>query len=374
MNNKLLPSGEKIRVGVIGAGAWAEYGHFPAIKLLPQYELTAIYSRSADKAAELQQRHGFRYIASTLDELVNHAEVDLVLVLTPAPQHEEGIRAAIAAKKDVYCEWPLTPGTALSKQLFGLANKAGVRTLVGLQRRLAPGYRYLRDLIDEGEIGDIRSVRLHISVEYFSRMRSIGLYYTVPEENFSSILAIYGGHYLDVLFHTLVGYPDCLQSLLVNQFKEVTFKETGVTQPHRAPDQVVISGTFPNDAVLTVHLEAGKQNNYGIQLDITGTDGDLRLTNTQSFGEKSNLIEMAVGMAQPLQRLDIPSEYEWLPPNELGASTRELANLYAAHAHDVHHGTKRAPTFADAIRIHELMDQIVGANASGKRVNLNISQ
>jgi predicted dehydrogenase len=355
----------KIRVGIVGLGHWSEYGHLPALKLLPDYELTAVYSRSAEKAASLVARHGFRYAASSLQELVSHPEVDLVLVLTPAFQHEEGIRAAIQAGKDVYCEWPLTPSTKLSSELLELAEKAGVRTIVGLQR-----HRYVRDLLERGEIGEVRSVRLHVSVEYFQRERPASLYYTIPEENFSSLLSIYGGHFLDALFTTMVGFPNSLSALTVNQFKEVTLIETGETLPHSSADQVVLAGTFANGAALTVHLEAGKRNNFGVQLDITGSTGDLKISNNTSFGDAFNRIEIARGDGQPLIGLAVPAEYEWLPPSELGASVVELANLYAAHARDVETGSTFAPTFADAVRMHELMDQIVESDRTGQRVRL----
>ncbi len=360
----------KIRVGIVGLGHWSEYGHLPALKLLPDYELTAVYSRSAEKAASLVARHGFRYAASSLQELVSHPEVDLVLVLTPAFQHEEGIRAAIQAGKDVYCEWPLTPSTKLSSELLELAEKAGVRTIVGLQRHLNPGYRYVGDVLERGEIGEVRSVRLHVSVEYFQRERPASLYYTIPEENFSSLLSIYGGHFLDALFTTMVGFPNSLSALTVNQFKEVTLIETGETLPHSSADQVVLAGTFANGAALTVHLEAGKRNNFGVQLDITGSTGDLKISNNTSFGDAFNRIEIARGDGQPLIGLAVPAEYEWLPPSELGASVVELANLYAAHARDVETGSTFAPTFADAVRMHELMDQIVESDRTGQRVRL----
>lgn len=363
----------KIRVGVVGLGHWSEYGHVPSLKLLPEYELTAVYSRSQEKAASLVARHGFKYAAASLQELVSHPEVDLVLVLTPAFQHEEGIRAAIAAGKDVYCEWPLTPSTALSSELLALAGKAGVRTIVGLQRRLNPGYRYVRDLLDQGEIGEVRSVRLHVSVEYFQRERPASLYYTIPEENFSSLLSIYGGHFLDALFSTMTGYPQNLSALTVNQFKEVTLVETGETLPHTSPDQVVLAGTFANGAVLSVHLEAGKRNNFGVQIDITGSKGDLKISNTTSFGDTFNRIEIARGDAQPLTTLAIPAEYEWVPGGELGASVVELANLYSGYARDVKTGSTLAPTFADALRTHELIEHIVESNRSGKRVELSFS-
>src|SRR6202166_1131223 len=71
--------------------------------------------------------------------------VDIVLVLTTGPQHEEAVRAAIAAGKTVYCEWPLTPDSKTSAELVDLAAKAGVQTILATQRRFAPGLRYLKD-------------------------------------------------------------------------------------------------------------------------------------------------------------------------------------------------------------------------------------
>nr|WP_267955067.1 Gfo/Idh/MocA family oxidoreductase [Paraburkholderia aspalathi] len=242
-----------------------------------------------------------------------------------------------------------------------------------MQRRLNAGYRYVRDLLEQGEIGEVRSVRLHLSVEYFQRERPASLYFTIPEKNFSSLLSIYGGHFLDALFTTMVGYPQRLSALTVNQFKEVTLIETGETFPHTSADQVVLAGTFANGAVLTVHIEAGKRNNFGMQLDVTGSKGDLKIWNTTSFGDAFNRVEIARGDRQPLTQLPIPAEYEWLPPSELGASVLELANLYAAHARDVKTGSTLAPTFADAIRMHELMDQIAESNRTGQRIPLSFS-
>ena len=359
----------KIRVGLVGVGNWAEYGHIPALKLLPDYAIVAVYSRSRDKAETLAARHGIRYAVDTLQALVEHPEVDLVIVLTPAPQHEEAIRAAIGAGKDVYCEWPLTPSAALSEELTALAKRAGVRHIVGLQRRLGADYRYMHDLLANGHIGELRSVRLHISVEYFQQQRIASLYFTVPAVNFSSLLSIYGGHFLDAIF-TMLGHPRSISALTVNQFKQVTLIETGEVLPHTNADQVVLSGVFDNGAVLSVHLEAGKRNNFGVQLDLTGSKGDLKLSNRTSFGDSHNVIEAAQGDAQPLRELPVPAAYDWLPPNTLGGSQRELANLYAAYARDIRDGSELAPTFADAIAMHALIGQIEISDKEGRRVDL----
>src|SRR5471030_407083 len=348
---------KKIRVGLVGVGTWAEYGHIPSFKLLPDYEIVAVMSRDQEKADAVAARHGIKYALNSLQALAGHPEVDFVVVLTPAPQHEEGIRAAIAAGKDVYCEWPLTPSKQTSQELMDLANQAGVRHIVGLQRRLAPGYRYVRYLIRDGHIGELRSVRLHTSVEYFQKQRTAKLYYTIPEENFSSLLSIYGGHFYDAIF-TMLGRPSSINALTVNQFKEVTLIETGEVLKHTTADQIVLSGQFTNGAALSVHIEAGKRNNYGVQLDLTGSEGDLKISNNTSFGQAFNVIEGAQGDAQQMKVLPIPDMYNWLPENDLGGSQLELTNLYAAYASDVKADTKLAPTFADALVMHELMEKI----------------
>jgi predicted dehydrogenase len=244
-----------------------------------------------------------------------------------------------------------------------------VRHIVGLQRRLGPDYRYVRDLLRDGYIGELRSVRLHISVEYFQKARTAALYYTIPEQNFSSLLSIYGGHFFDAIF-TMLGHPDSISALTLNQFREVTLIETGEVLKHTTADQIVLSGQFANGAALSVHIEAGKRNNFGVQLDLTGSTGDLKIANTTSFGQAFNTLEGAQGDAQAMRALPIPQAYHWLPANQLGGSQSELANLYAAYASDVNHGTSLAPTFADALAMHALMEKIEQSNRSGQRVAL----
>ncbi len=363
------PRNGPIRVGLVGIGNWAQHGHVRVLKLLPQYEITAIHAQRADAAKAAAEQHGIRHVVDSLDALVHHPEVDLVVVLTTAPQHEAAVRSAIAAKKDVYCEWPLTPRTETSRELLRLADAAGVRTLVGLQRRLSPHNRHLRDLLAGGYVGKLRSVRLHVSMNYFQALRSQALRWTAPPENFSSVVAIYAGHFLDMLL-TATGWPDSVTGLMVNQFPEVTIRETGEVLATTAPDQLVLSGAFAGGAVLSVHIEGGKRNGSGVQIDITGDAGDLRITNRAAFGGVGDdyVIEGAHGDDLPLVVLPTPAGYDTLPPSPLPSAVLELAHLYDAFARDVAHGTHDAATFADAIRLHRLLDAALESSGSGRRI------
>jgi len=369
------PTTKIIRVGVVGIGNWARHGHLRVLRLLPQYRLSVIYSQRAEAAKTAATEYGFAHIAKTLDELVNHPEVDLVIVLTTAPQHAEAIRAAIDAGKDVYCEWPLTTKTETSEALTALAEQRGVRTLTGLQRRLAPHNRYLKDLIADGFVGKLRSARMHVSMNYFQADLPQVLRWTVPAENFSSMVAIYAGHFLDMLFEG-IGWPDAVSALAVNQFPTVTIIETGEKMAATNADQFILSATFPGGAVASIHFEGGKRNGAGVQIDITGTEGDLRITNTSAFGDIGDdyLISGAHGDQLDLTRMPVPGKYQLAIADSssnaptLPSAVFELAAIYDAFANDVTSGTHTAPTFADAIRMHKLIDTATRSALEGVRL------
>jgi hypothetical protein len=68
-----------------------------------------------------------------------------------------------------------------------------------------------------------------------------------------------------------------------------------------------------------------------------------------------------------LSLLPVPSSYHGLPANTLDASVLDLAYLYAAYANDRQKGTHVAPTFADAVKMHWLIDLISAASSTGTR-------
>jgi predicted dehydrogenase len=363
----------KIRVGLVGVGNWALYAHVRMLNLMPQYEMVAVYSQRAEAAQAAAREHGIAHVAASLADLVNHPEVDLVLVLTTGPQHEKAIRAAIAAGKDVYCEWPLTPNAKTTAELVELARAAGVRTILGTQRRFAPAFRYVKDLIAEGYVGKIRSVRMHVSVNSFGKLRDNALRWSVLPENFMGVVSIFGAHFMDPLF-SVVGRPASFSAVLKNQFPEVTIVETGEVFQTTVPDQLVMSGILANGAVFAVHIEGGKHNGSGVQIDITGEAGDLQLVNEHAFGGVDQHYEVhgANGDNQRLARLPIPASYDRLPPTSgIQTGALELADLYEVYARDIANGTQTVPTFEDASWMQTFLNHAADSSRTGQRIEID---
>jgi predicted dehydrogenase len=360
---------DRIRVGLVGVGSWGRYGHIPALRLLPEYEILAVASRSAQTATELATQFDVPLAFADFRELVEHPDVDLVVVLAPAPQHAVVVKAAIAAGKDVYCEWPLTTSTRDSEELLRLAERAGIRHFVGLQRTVGASSLLLSDLLATRYAGDLRSVRMHVSMSGFGPTRSKSLEWTLPADNFSHVLSIYGGHFMDMLFHA-VGWPATLNAIVKTQFAEISAgAETKVR--NETPDVVMVMGTLQDGALFQVHIEGGKMNQRGLQIEVTGTDGDLEVLNERSFVTKHHdVIRGAQGQGGPWEEIAIPERFLTTPPSKLDVSVQDLAQLYAAVAEERRSGTKLTRNFNDAVAMHRLIDAIVESSSTSKTISV----
>jgi predicted dehydrogenase len=159
----------------------------------------------------------------------------------------------------------------------------------------------------------------------------------------------------------------------VNQFRQVTIAETGEVFDTTTPDQLAMAGTFDGDAVLSVHVEGGKRNGSGVQIDLTGDEGDIEIKNRSAFGEVGDdyVVRGAHGDNVPLEILRVPAKYDRLPESGLPSAVLELAALYAAFAGDRAQGTPTAPTFEDAVWLHKFFDKLSQSSADGRALHVD---
>src|SRR5206468_5083414 len=117
--------------------------------------------------------------------------------------HLELATAALDAGKAVYCEWPLGNGLKEAETLAALAKKKGVLAVAGLQARSSPSVAYVRDLIEQGYVGEVLSTSLIGSgmgwgptVERFNA-------YLNDKTHGATMLSIALGHAADALCYCL---------------------------------------------------------------------------------------------------------------------------------------------------------------------------
>ena len=115
---------KRFRVGIVGlepGRSWAARAHVPALRALSDdYEIAGVANTSLESAqkaaAALEIPRAFNDVA----ELVSSPDVDIVAVTVRVSYHLEMVKAAIAARKHVFCEWPLGNGLAEAEELAAL--------------------------------------------------------------------------------------------------------------------------------------------------------------------------------------------------------------------------------------------------------------
>ena len=99
-----------LRVGVVGATlarGWATAAHLPALTALPEFTVTAVPTTKAETARATAEAFGVPLAFEDDARLIASPEVDVVAVTVKVTGHDALVRAALAAGKHVFCEWPL---------------------------------------------------------------------------------------------------------------------------------------------------------------------------------------------------------------------------------------------------------------------------
>ena len=121
--------------------------------------LAVLADATPELAAAAARDFGFARATGDWRELVADEAVDLVAIAAPNRLHREIALAAIDAGKHVYCEKPLAPSAREAEEMAAAAARAGVRTRVGFQYLCNPMVDLAKEMIDAGEIGEVRTFR-----------------------------------------------------------------------------------------------------------------------------------------------------------------------------------------------------------------------
>ncbi|MGQ0602904.1 MAG: Gfo/Idh/MocA family protein [Anaerolineales bacterium] len=138
-----------IRAGLIGAGYIAE-AHARGYAAQPGVRVTAVMSRSLERAASLAERYGARAVTD-LDELLR--VVDVVSVCTPTPSHAAFTVAALRAGKHVLCEKPIARSIAEAEAIVQAAHEAGTKLMLAHVARYEVDHRRAKEVLDRGDLG-----------------------------------------------------------------------------------------------------------------------------------------------------------------------------------------------------------------------------
>ncbi len=361
---------DALRVGLVGANAdgrgWGAMTHLPAIQALPNVELAALCTSRPESAAQAEQAYGIRTFHD-VRELAAQPDIDLIAAVVRVPRHRDVVIPALEAGKNVFCEWPLGVDHAEAREMADLARSTGVVTGVGLQGRHDPALTHVKQLHEDGWLGDVLSVRLTMVSGGAGRSDSRSAWMG-DASNAANPLTIVAGHCLDHLAYCLGPIAE-VAARVTTQVPEWHLADTGETISVDAPDSVVVAGTLVGGAELSFHMASVPHNGTGWRMAVHGTRGTLVAT-TGGLPQIAPIrLRGALGEA-PLADLPIPAHPGDGSTAMPAGPAANVARTYHRMAEALRTNAPYDPGFDEATALHGLLDALQRSSTEGRAISI----
>jgi predicted dehydrogenase len=252
-----------IHVGLVGGGAISET-HARAVEACPGLEVTACWGANAERTAQLAARHGARALA-TLDGLLDHRPLDLVIIGSPSGLHAEQGIAAARSGLHVLVEKTIDTTTVRADALVAAAEDAGVRLGVIFQDRVKPAFARLRDGLRSGRLGRAllasARVKWYRPPEYYAGSRWRG---TTALDGGAALIN-QGIHTVDLL-RWLLGPVTRVKAVTATQLHDIEGEDTALALLE-----------FASGAVATFEAATCAFPGYPRRVELTTTAGTISI-------------------------------------------------------------------------------------------------
>ena len=368
-----------VRVGVLGAGAWAEFAHLPGYKRDPRCQVVAIADPIVSRAKQFSKQFGIPNVHSSHEELIARDDIDLVDVCTPSATHFDLAWAALEAGKHVLCEKPVAYDYRDTLRASALAKEKGVKTKLGFTFRYSPAMQYMKTLIDDGFVGTPFIFNGYEQNSQWLDPRTP--LRQVDHEADQSVLQVsslegYGAPIMD-LGHLFMGSRFTqVVGTMKNFIPERMVRATGTMMRMNIDDGDIFIGEFASGAIGSIQTSFVTVGNYpGIEARVYGSKGALICRLVEESGVCESL-KAATANQVEFRDIEVPGRF--YPP---GGSTREswrslfYANLISSFITEILSGApKNEGNFEDGAHVQELINAVERSYRQRRWVSIPLEQ
>lgn len=351
----MVMSKQQLRIGLIGLGGMANHH----IRLLSQIE-DAVITALCDVNADVLQSAGERLQVTALyrdyASIVQDPNVDCIISIVPNKFHAEIIELCIKHGKPLMTEKPFTATFAEAEALKRLYDASPIPCMVGFSYRYIPAFRYAKDLIEQGEIGDIRHLSVHYLQQWGAELFDTPYSWRFSKEmSGSGALGDLGAHMIDTVRY------------FGGEFRSVTGVLRTFVPERKLPGQEETRNVDVDDiAAFVATLRDGAVGVFTTSRNAVGFANDLKVT---VFGTKGT-IEVSCERPNELKRWaplqgELDSNVAVVPVPE-GYARNQLSDfLRLARGEDV----PGAPTFLDGYINQKILDAIIRSADQGVNID-----
>jgi len=374
-----------VRVGVLGAGAWAKGAHLPGYKCDPRCKVVAICDPQLNLAQEAARMFDIETVTDDHHEVIERDDIDLVDVCTTVRTHFELTMEALRAGKHVLCEKPVGHDYHQTLEARDLASKKGLKTKVGFTFRYSAAMMYMKKLIDDGYVG-----KPFIFNGYEQNSQWLDPQTPLRQESnlvradqskiHVSSLEGYGAPIIDLSHWFMSSDLTQVIGTMRNFIPERVVRDTGTMMRMNIDDGDIYIGEYADGAICSVQTSFVTVGNYpGLEARVYGSKGALICRLVDEFGVCETLKGAKPDAVEfrdiPIPRLYPPSWASYNSENKYeNESTPFYANLISSFMNEIlSEDSKTEGNFADAAWVQEVINAVELSFRERRWVSLPLS-
>ena len=353
----------RLRIGVLGAGAWAKFAHIPGWLRDPRCEVVALCDVEVERARDFAAHFAIPEATDDWQTVVARPDIDVIDIVTPSHTHLDLATAALEAGKHVLCEKPVAFEYRQTLRAAELARRRGLKTKLGFTFRYSPGVQYAKSLIDEGFVG-----RPFIFNGYEQNSQWLDPRTPLRQVEHAadqstlrvSSLEGYGAPIIDI-GHWWVGADYArVVGTLHNFIPERMVRATGRIMRMNIDDGAIVLGEYANGVIGTIQTSYVTIGNYpGLEARLYGERGAIICRLVEEFGV-AETIKIATPDDVEFKPLEIPQRF-YPAGGHARESRRSLfyANLIKDFIDEIlAGGEQNQGNFADGARVQEAINAV----------------
>lgn len=336
--------GKTVKVGIIGAGRIGKI-HAEHLLRLDDAEVAAISDPLAGTELEAwASKRGIRRITTDTGEVIGDPAIDAVFICSPTDTHVPLTLAAAAAGKHIFCEKPVSMDLQRTQEALEAVRRAGVMMQIGFNRRFDHNFKRVRELVQEGRIGEPQIVKIT------SRD---------PSPPAADYIRRSGGLFMDMAIHDF----DMARYLAGSEVEEVYAKGAVLVDPVFAEcgdiDTAITTLRFKNGAIGVIDNSRRAVYGYDQRVEVFGSGGSVTADNDFP---NSVVISHGEGVVREkplyffLERYKeaFLGEIRWFMESIRTGSPVEVDGFDALQAERIAHAAKRSARLGRPVLLSEL--------------------
>lgn len=253
----------KLRLGLVGTGRIGKVHAQTLKQRVPEADLVAVTDVNLDSAQQAAATFNIPQVAQSFEEILADSSIAAVVICSSTDTHAPFIKKAAEAGKHIFCEKPIDSNLARIDEVLEAVKKAGVKLMIGFNRRFDPNHARIKQAIAAGEIGTPQL--LHI----ISRD---------PAPPPISYVKVSGGMFFDMTIHDFD-----MARFLLGEVDEVYAAAGVLVDPQIGEagdvDTAVITLRFKNGAIGTIDNSRKAVYGYDQRVEVFGSAGSVRSEN-----------------------------------------------------------------------------------------------